>query len=181
MINLILFLDFFSLEFFASIIWNTLHVPYKLEDNLVRFSFWLFLSTSNSKKSFNEVITSPFVQRAIFFNEDDLTLTIIINFEFFNKDSNNKFPIPFFNRITSISKASIFFLISSILYESFSTSSFNFKGNFVLCSFKSKSKIKIFGASCFSLIFLQHTFLVIANPSITLVENSSVLNIFTFI
>ena len=54
------------------------------------------------------------MQRAIFLNEDDLTLTIIINLEFFNKDSKSIFPIPLFNSITLTSNNSIFFLKSSI-------------------------------------------------------------------
>ena len=163
--------NFFFCELLVLIIWNNLHVPKILEANFVEFSLALFFSTSCSRKVFNEYITSPLVQRAIFFNEEDFTLTIMINFDIFNKDSKSKLPIPLFNKIIFTSNDSIFALISSILYEPFNALLFRLNGSLILCSFKSRSNINISGNSYFSLIFLEHTFYVIVNHQLLLLNN----------
>ena len=126
-------------------------------------NFWFAIS--RSKK---EVITSPFVQRAIFLNAVDFTLTIIINFVSFNKVCKSELLIPLFNKITLTPKDFIFFCISSILKgSSILFSSVKFIGSFNLYSLRSKSSNNILGDSCFSPIFFEHTFFVIAKPSIT--------------
>ena len=68
----------------------------------------LFFSTLCSKNVFNEYITSPFAQLAIFFKEEDLTLIIMIYFDIFIKDSKRKLPIPLFSKIIFTSNDSIF-------------------------------------------------------------------------
>ena len=148
-----------------------MHVPKKIQANFVEFSLVLFFSTLCSKNIFNEYITSPFVQVAIFFKEEDLTLIIMIYLDIFNKDSKRKLPIPLFSKILFISNNSIFVLISSILYEPSDEPLFRLNGNFVFCSFKSRSNIKISGNSYFSLIFLEHTFYVIVNHQLLLLKN----------